>query len=263
MKKIFSFGICIILSLSISAIASAASWQWINAAQVQGKMRETRSLWLIDVRNEFAYADCHIEGAVNIPAGMLAHKKFPQKKMLVLLDGALGQKTAREAADALTKNGHERIFILEGGVVDWKMNGFQVVETRITPRGVNPEELKWALEKSVPLKLYDMRDAKEQKAGMLKNSEAIAGETIQERVEKLKSMLPAKEKSKNLSEKIQKSEPVVIVFSAKSDAESLMQKLMLYTNADIRYLIGGYESMDPKRAPQTMGTCPTCPKKSK
>lgn len=250
--------------LLFAGVAHAAAWQWIDGTRVQDKLKEGSGLWLIDVRSAAIYEAAHIEGSVNIPADMIAHKKFPTQKTLILVDDSLGQRSARDAADALVKNGQDRVSVLEGGIPAWKIEGLPLVESKTSVRGVTADELKWALAKSVPLKLYDLRDAKDRERDRLENSEPIAGNTIAERVEKLKKALSPGEK-KDLASRMKKPQPVVLVYSAADDAESYTRKVLQGTNEDIRYLIGGYEATisDKLRKQQTTGDCPTCPRSAK
>ncbi len=256
--RLLSMAACLLCA----GIAHAASWQWISGNEVQSKMREGSSLWLIDVRSTDAFNALHIEGSVNIPAEALAHKKFPLQKTLIIADDVLGQRKAREAAEALAKKGHEHVLVLEGGIAGWKSEGLPVVEKEVLIRGVNAGDLKWALAQSVSLKLYDLRDPAERKAGALQNSEPVPGNSLAERLENLKALIRG---NHDLASRIKKSQPVVLVFPISADAEGYTQQLLLHAKADIRYLIGGYEAMtsDAARGLQTTGACPTCPKKGK
>jgi rhodanese-related sulfurtransferase len=243
------------------ASAYAATWQWISGAEVQSKMREGSSLWLIDVRSADAYDAVHIEGSVNIPAEALAHKQFPPQKTLILADDALGQRRAREAAEKLAKKGQERVYVLEGGVVGWKLDGFSVAEKEAVVRGVNTDDLKWALAQSVPMRLYDLRDPEERKRGTVQNSESVEGSTLDERMLKVKELLTSGEKSKDLAGRLKRPRPIVLLFPLSADAEDHTRKLLLNARNDIRYVIGGYEAMiaDPAQASQAIDSCPTCP----
>ncbi len=245
--------------------AHAAAWQWIDGPRVQSKLKEGSGLWLIDVRNAAAYEAIHIEGSVNIPLDVLMHKKFPAQKTLILVDDALGQKSAREAADALAKRGQEQVSVLEGGIPAWRIEGLPLVESTTSVQGVTADELKWALAQLVPFKLYDLRNAGEREREQLQGSESVEGKTIVERVEKLKTMLAGNEKKKDLATRIKKPQPIVLVFSASDDAEGFTRKVLQGTRRDIRYLIGGYEAMisEKLRGQQTSGACPTCPGKGR
>jgi rhodanese-related sulfurtransferase len=231
---------------------------------VQSRLKEGSGLWLIDVRSAAAYEAVHIEGSVNIPAEALMHKKFPVQKTLILADDALGQKTAREAADALAKKGHERVYILESGITAWKAEGLPVVETTLSDRGVTAGDLKWAIAKSIRMKIYDLRDPEDRERGSIQNSEAVLGKNVGGRIEKLKGMLPSEEK-KNLATRIKRAQPIVLIFPASEDGAMHTRKLLQNTKVDIRYLIGGYEAMifDADQALKKIGSCPTCPGKGK
>jgi rhodanese-related sulfurtransferase len=181
--------------------------------------------------------------------------------MLVLVDDALGQRNAREAADLLVKKGNQRVSVLEGGLASWRREGLPLVEKDLQVRGVTADELKWALAQSVPLKVYDLRNEQERKQGTIAYAEAAPGKSIPERIESLRSKLSKVGKNKDLAARMKKPEPVVLIFSASEDAAGHTRKLLLGTKDDVRYLIGGYESTvsDILRTRQTQGACPTCP----
>ncbi len=259
--KIAAFLIFVLLTTSLSAFASDKGWKWIDGATVQGMIKEGSGLWLIDVRNPMAFEAEHIEGSVNIPSTGLAYKKFPANKILILLDESLGQKISRDAADMLVRNGYEKVFVLEGGLVNWKLNGLPVVESKPVVRGLTVGELKWAFSNNIPVKIFDMRDASEREKGRMENSKPVSGKNINKRMEELKDML--KKEKGGLSAGLGKTKTIVLVFSASEDAEGLIRKKLHGTNADIRYLIGGYESFIAKDEAHVKitGACPTCPKK--
>ena len=251
-----------ILLLSTSALSSDKSeWQWIGAERIQDMLKEGSGLWLIDVRSERAYEAEHIEGSVNISSASLACKKFPINKTLILVDDSIGQKMAREAAEELVKKGYERVYVLEGGIVSWELGGYPVVVNKSLIRGVTTSELKWAISNKIPLKIFDMRDTSEIEKGRIQNSEPVSGKDIHERVEKLKGLLK-KGESKDLSNKLEKTQPVILVFSASEDAAGYIQEILRNTKSDVRYLIGGYEALIAKEVKQKVtGDCPTCPGK--
>ncbi len=252
------------LCLTTAGTSHAGAWQWIDGSRVQNMLREGSGLWFIDVRNSRAYESLHIEGSVNIPAESLVHKQFPASKMIVLVDDSLGQKQAREGADALAQKGHEKVYVLEGGIASWKLDGRQIVENASVVRGVTVLELKWAIEHAVPLRIFDMRSAEEMKKGVIESHaySVVQGNTVQERIEALKNILK-KDEGKDLFSRLKKPQPAVIVFSASEDAETHTRLVLRDAAGDVQYLIGGYEAFisDTIRGVQVTGTCPTCPGK--
>jgi rhodanese-related sulfurtransferase len=260
-----NWGALCVAVILLAGNAIAASWQWIDGQRVLARLNEGNGLWLIDVRSASAYDEVHVEGSVSIPADTLAHKKFSPQKTLILVDDSLGQKAAREAADELVKRGQGRVSVLEGGIAGWKAEGLPLVEKKTSLRGVNADEVKWALVHAVPFKLYDLRDGKDRQRAPMKNSEAVAGKTIEDRIEKLKHALSGSEKRKDLASRISKKQQIVLVFSASADAAGYTQRILQVARNDVRYLIGGYEAMVSERTPgqHTAGSCPTCPVQGK
>lgn len=263
-KRLLMLMIFFVFFIPASAFAAEKSgWHWIKADKVQEMLKEGSGLWLIDVRNSMAYEAEHIEGSVNIAAVSLAYKKFPPKRTLIVADDSLGLKAAKEAAELLIKNGHERVYILEGGVIAWELDGYPFAKISPFIRGVNAEEFRWALSNKVALKIFDMRGAIEREKGKVQNSEPVEGNNISEKIERLKETLK-KGQSKDLAGKLKKPRTVILVFSASEDAQGITEKLIRETKSDIRYLIGGYETMFAKKSKDlNIGECPTCPAKGK
>lgn len=237
-----------------------SGWQWIGPERVHDMLKEGSALWLIDVRNEEAYKKEHIESSVNIPAASLAFKKFPLGRILVIIDDSLGIKAAKEAADILVKNGYEKVYVLQEGIASWKAGGYPVAETGPSIKGVAANELKWALSNKAPLKIFDMRDRSDIEKGKVSGSEPVAGKDIKERIENLRGLLKKRE-GKDISAKLKKPQTIVLVFSASEDIEKNMQEIMLDLKADVRYLIGGYETFafDSNKHLKIGDSCPTCP----
>src|SRR6266702_2017179 len=127
-KKTFGYVavIFIFLLFGLPLLSFAAGWQWMAPQQVYGLTKEGRRLWLVDIRSETAFADGHIEGAINIPAGLLATKRLPKGKIIVLADDSLGMRKGRESAELLLKNGNVRVYLLEGGMLSWQGEGLPV-----------------------------------------------------------------------------------------------------------------------------------------
>src|SRR6266581_3880370 len=123
--KFFKSVLCVFLLLLPQAVI-AGNWQWMAPQRAFSLVKEGSGLWLVDVRSEPAFAEGHIEGAVHIPAGLLATKRLPQGKIIVLVDDSLGLRKGREAADVLLKNGHDKVFLLEGGLPAWRGERYPV-----------------------------------------------------------------------------------------------------------------------------------------
>lgn len=249
----------VILTPVFALSSDKGAWQWIDSARLQNMLKEGSSLWLIDIRDPHTFASGHIEGAINIPAESLKVKSFPQNRMLVLADDSLGLRNARETADALAAKGYEKVYLLEGGIGTWKLEGYPYVESKSEGRGVTAGELKWALANNVSLKIYDMREEAERAKGKMQTAEPVSGKSMDERIEVLKTLMKSR-MSGGLAGRLKKIEPIVIVFSASDDVAAQLRKIQATAKDDIRYLIGGYESFEENRYKHVkmLGTCPTC-----
>jgi len=256
--------LCVLLVLLLFLLPEFSSGsdgrQLIEGSMVQSMLKEGSALWLIDVRGSKAYHAEHIEGSVNIPSDFLKYKKFPSNKKLIVVDDSLGQRMAREAAEMLVKSGHDKIYVLDGGIALWRFEGFPVVGKRPVVSGVTGDELKWALENKIPLKIFDLTGV-QGREDKISSSEHVPGKDTSEKIEKLKGLLK-KNEGKDLSGMLKKPRAIVLVFPASEDVERLTENMHLDTKDDVRYLVGGYETFMAKKDGQARArTCPTCPGK--
>lgn len=256
------FIVVLLMFLIEPDIVLSSGWNWIGPEKVMGMLKEGSGLWLIDIRSPMAYEAEHIEGAVNISLASLTYKKFPANKTLILIDDSLGQKAAREAAESLVRNKHEGVYILEGGTVSWRSEGHPVLGNKPLIRGVNREELKWAISNKISLRIFDMRDPSDIGKGAVEGSQQIQGKDIIERVKKLKELLK-NEKSKGLSSRLRKPETIILILSPSENGAGLIENILRDTQGNIRYLIGGYEAFMAKGRQVKKEGCPTCPGKGR
>ncbi len=258
----------------------AAGWKFISPEKVYSLMKEGSGLWLVDVRGELSFNQEHIEGAINIPVSSIETKQLPKNKIIVLVDDSLGQKAAREAAEIASKKGYQKLFVMSRGVAGWRTEGYPTVGGMgIVPlsKAVTKEELRWAIDSGIPVKIYDMRDSEAVKAGSMSGARTVEGNDLAARIDNLKKLLKkptpltspsnkgGKLKGDDLSKRLEGPPTVVLVFSANDDSQSLADKAAFGAYGDVRYLQGGYETWAVKTEDRVKisGGCPTCPKSQK
>jgi rhodanese-related sulfurtransferase len=243
------------------AFSSEGTWKQVEAGRVQEMLKQGKALWLVDIRSTNSYEEGHIEGSVNIVSSSLPSKKIPATKTIVLVDNSLGQKAAIEAAAVLLKNGNERVYVLEGGITAWISEGLPVAgKNPYRMRGVTAAEFKTARSAQVALRVFDMRTAVLGAKTDFPDSEKIEGNDIREKLAGLKKKLKAEE-SRGLQNKLNRRKPVILVFSASENIESLMERAFAADAGDVRYLIGGYEAFTAEKTKQVAGGCKTCSEK--
>lgn len=94
---------------------------------VRDRVNQSRSWFIVDVREPDEYAAGHIEGAINIPLGEIVKNldKFPDSKSAPILLYCHSQKRATHALVILHELGYLKVFNLEGGYAaydDWMNN---------------------------------------------------------------------------------------------------------------------------------------------
>ena len=244
----------------LPTLSLAAEWQWIAPQRVNSLLKEGSGLWLVDVRNEGAFNTGHIEGAMLIPADTIATKHLPKGKILVLVDDSLGLRKGREGAETLLKKGHEKVFLLEGGLPAWEGEGYAVTGKGPLFKSVMPEDIAWAQEHRIPLRVLDLRDLAEQVLGPVGMSRNVEGKNFAERLEKVKELLD--QGKKGLTAKLEKPVPTVLVLPTAVDSLPVLERTLRGSTGDVRYLAGAYAAWAAKPDKNTIGTqrvCPTCP----
>jgi rhodanese-related sulfurtransferase len=259
--KLIGFLFFAVLSI-LPKTSSAVDLQWMPPQRVMGLVREGSGLWIIDVRNDVAYEEEHIEGAIHIPATLFQNKRFPKGKIIVLADDTLGLRKAREAAGVLSRNGYDKVFILEGGISAWQDERLPLAGkgNHQKFRRVMPDDIEWALEKRIDLKIYDLRDKSEQAPGPVNQAMTVEGKNLSERLEKVKGLMTSGG-GKGLGAKLEKTATAILVFPATTEPLPLLERIFRDVAGDIRFLEGGYAAwaVRPDKDVAAKGTCPTCP----
>ncbi|HEY6871729.1 MAG TPA: rhodanese-like domain-containing protein [Geobacteraceae bacterium] len=251
-----------LLLLVVPQALFAANWQWMAPQRAFSLIKAGSGLWLVDVRSEASFAESHIEGAVNIPAALLATKRLPKGKVIVLEDDSLGQRKGREAAVALLKNGHEKVYLLAGGIPAWQEEKYPVAGKGSAPifRSVMPDDITWAQNNRIPLRIFDVRGEAEQAQGPVSQAQAVEGNNLPERLEKVKTIIGVAGK-KGLAAKLEDSATTILIFPTAVDPRPALERYLRGVPGDVRFLEGGYAAWAarPDKSISAVGACPTCP----
>lgn len=258
MKIVFVRALLICL---LPTVLWAAEVKEVGPQRVYDWLKEGSGLWLIDVRGAQAFAADHIEGAVNIPAGELAYKRFPKQKLLVLTDDMPGDLEARAAAQALVKVGQARVFVLTGGLHGWRRANLPTVDDGSAGGDrLTATQLAAAQAARVPMRLLDLREPNERERGPVSGTESVVGKNLEEKLLAVRKQLELESK-KNLAARLQAERPTVLLFPATVDAGTLMRKSLWDLQADVRYVEGGYLIAGERRRVSVSNNekCATCP----
>lgn len=261
-RRILFFAL--LATLLPAMVWGAGPQQWIKPHRLMELIREGSALWVIDIRPAGAFAQGHIEGALHIPLELLKVKNLPANKMLVLVDDRLGLTAAGEAAELLRKKGHDKVYLLEGGMPLWEAERLPLAGTaqgRIF-RQLLPEELARAGESRKKLNMYDLREKAEQTAAPLKGAEPVTGATLEQRLTALRERL-LRESGKGAASRLEPvARPVVLVFPLRSEPLKELERRFQDVAGDIRYMEGGRIEAEAQQAAgkkNMTGGCKTCP----
>ncbi len=109
---------------------SPAAYTDISGEELHSLLEDGEQFLLVDVREEEEYEQGHIPGAILFPLGQLKenHALLDPEEAIVLICRS-GLRSA-EAAEFLSEQGYDRVYNLEGGMLDWPG---QVVQDECLP----------------------------------------------------------------------------------------------------------------------------------
>ena len=94
----------------------------VNPEDVHTRMQAGDALFLVDVREPGEYDEVHANEAINIPLGVVSAETLAEKGITaadqVFLICRSGARSMR-AAEALSEQGFEKLFNVEGGTLAW------------------------------------------------------------------------------------------------------------------------------------------------
>lgn len=160
-------------------LAGAASFgeaaQYLEPTELR-RLQESRGEFVVvDTRELLHYDRKHIEGALNIPAFVIATKPLPKDRPLVIYDRGIGSRQAKDAAEKLEKAGYDNVHIMTGGFIRWEAKGLPVIASMglisdgLT-EGVTPNELLLARQGGEEFVLVDIRSREDFAGGHIEGA---------------------------------------------------------------------------------------------
>ena len=101
-------------------LKSTANMKHISTFELKEKIEKNEAFQLIDTREADKYAECHIEGAINIPQIDLPDMShLIATEMPVIIYCLYGVKSQAPYLYLTEKLKYKNIFVLEGGIYQW------------------------------------------------------------------------------------------------------------------------------------------------
>lgn len=98
--------------------------------------RQAKGELLLDIRETDDYTEFHIPKSMNIPYGRLASRMAelePYKAKTILVIDHSGLRAPR-AMEQLQKAGYSQVFVVKGGIAEWKAAGLPVEKLNLRPQ---------------------------------------------------------------------------------------------------------------------------------
>lgn len=171
--------IVLLMICQVAGAESALAASTLAPVEVRRWQQDKSGFYLVDVRSGSAYSQKHIEGALNIPAFIVAKKGLPKGGAIVLYDNGIGTTEARSAAEKLESSGYGRVYILDGGLARWEAAGLPMTAPRGVLDGklvepVSAGELVQAQRDGMVLVVIDLRAVASFKAGTIPGARNVA-----------------------------------------------------------------------------------------
>lgn len=124
------------LTIGITGCSTCGCWnkknadeseiKFIDKAEVQGMIKDEKSLVIIDALSPESYAKAHIKGAISIPLAKLSDEKvlksLDKDKTYVVYCANKKCQASTKAAKILLANGFKKVFDYKAGMADWTGN---------------------------------------------------------------------------------------------------------------------------------------------
>lgn len=108
----------------------------VSAVSVIQKLRDNNRFFLVDVRDEKAYAEFKIPGSINLPLAFIRTRSFLKTKPVVLVDAGFPDSRILADVEKLNQNGFE-IRIMKGGLLAWHHKKGPLVGDPFAPKRLN------------------------------------------------------------------------------------------------------------------------------
>lgn len=120
--------VCTFVSKKLYAeeVGAQAAVKNISPGQAREIIEKAKDVFILDVRTQEEYNEFHLKGANLIPIQELEQNihKIPKDK-IVIVHCAKGKRSAK-ACEILKDKGLKELYNVEGGINQWKAEGFPV-----------------------------------------------------------------------------------------------------------------------------------------
>lgn len=101
----------------------------MTVQELQNKIEGGEKITVIDIRNQMAYKNNHISGAINIPAFLMENKKLPPLGRVIVYGDGINNEKADSAVISLNEKKGIQAELLLGGLSAWQ--SFNLPDTEI------------------------------------------------------------------------------------------------------------------------------------
>ena len=174
MKKMWIFAI----SLSIGFSAVPTTGFAITAQQLQEMLGRGEKVTVVDIRSNWAYAESHILGAINIPASVIAMKRLPPLGRVIVCGDGIRTDLTLQSLQALNAKTGIQADMVEGGFGAW--DALNLPNTRKSGFGrerlryLSYQELEKAAANNPDMVLVDLRRMSEEDETALTGMQSIS-----------------------------------------------------------------------------------------
>ena len=121
------------------ALAASAAPRIVTAEQVKAAIDKKAKVVIVDTRTPEEWAQAHLPGAVNVPAGFVRalSNRLPKDKgtPLVFYCRGSGCTLSAEAATEAAALGYTDLAIYQAGIPDWLLKRYPVQSAPATGKG--------------------------------------------------------------------------------------------------------------------------------
>lgn len=122
MKRLISFSL--IALITVLSACGPASYKNVSVKDLANASENNKVI--LDVREDWEYAEGHVPGAILIPLGELERRASELSKDDTLYVICRSGNRSQQASDILIKEGFKNVKNVQGGTLAWVQAGYQI-----------------------------------------------------------------------------------------------------------------------------------------
>ena len=243
--KTIHYKLVIVLCFILALVPGISSGMTVE--ELKASIDRQEELTIIDIRNRYAYTECHIPGAINIPVRIIDKKHLPPVGRVIVCGDGINTGETLEAVNALNAKAGIYAEKLDGGIAAWEaLNYLNTRRSGFTKREtsyISYKQFKDVVKENPDVVIFDMREKTDDNVNLTNLMDKFPG--VQNVKLKRNRKSGGRDKEISLAEVLGNSKGAhhkklyVLIDNGNGDAEDVAYRLKAAGIKRVSILIGG------------------------